>query len=117
MKKTVIGLSGAAVAGILFYAGAASAAPMLGAGVNGAGIETERLIAEVQYNSRRAIRATPARRGYAGRRGGIGPAGAAAIGLGVLGAAVAVGAASCYRRQAVVNRWGDVIGYRNVYVC
>ncbi len=140
MSVKSILFSTSTIAGAVMLAGSANAAP-IGAGSLSAGVASfEKNIVQVQM--RRGVRGAPrvaprvgARpggfRGGGGRvvrggRRGIGGVGAAAIGLGVLGAAIAAGAAAnaapppaeCWiERQPVYDNWGNFRGYRRVRVC
>jgi hypothetical protein len=111
MKVRVAGFAAAALLGAALFTGSASAAPMMGSGVAAGGATSETLIVQVQRRSNFGGR------GVARGGRGIGAAGAAAIGIGILGAAAAANAAQCYERQPVVNRWGEIVGYRRIYVC
>lgn len=78
---------------------------------------------------RRAVRGGNFRRGGGfrrgrGRRGPSAGAVGAAIGLGLLGAAIAAGAANSaparecwYERRRVYNRWGEFVGWRRQRFC
>ena len=135
MKLLSLGFAGAALIGAATFTGAANAAPMMRIGAQAGQISSDNLIVEVQAGRRGNARAfngggprAGIRAGGGGRvvrrGGGIGPRGAAAIGLGVLGAAVAIGAAQsaapseCWvEQQPVHDNWGNFLGYRNVRVC
>ena len=144
MKIVSLGFAGAALIGAVMFAGAANAAPMMPIGAQAGQISSDNLIVEVQAGRRgnarafsgggggpRAVGRGTGARAFGGgggrvvrRGGGIGPRGAAAIGLGVLGAAVAIGAAQsaapreCWvEQQPVHDNWGNFLGYRNVRVC
>jgi len=128
MSKLSVIVAAAVAGAVMLAASAASAAPGITTGLNKADIATESQIIQVQRRGvRPGVRPVGPPAGRVVRRGGrgIGGAGAAAIGLGVLGAAIAVGAAQSqpyYRECWIENRpvhdgWGNFMGYRRIRVC
>ena len=134
MRILGLGIIGASILGAVMFSNAATAAPLMATGANVGGIQSDNMIVQVQRRGGGGGRVQnfggrrPAFNGGGGggrnfARGGggrgFGGRGAAiGLGLGVLGAAVAIGAAqSCWRQQPVVGYYGEVVGYRRVYVC
>lgn len=130
MKRFPFILAGAVavVGALVLVSSAASAAPGLAAGASALDTSGESLIVQVQRGAR-GMRGGRGGGRVIVRRGGrgIGGAGAAAIGLGMLGAAIAAGAAQsaqpgyygqCWvERRPVHDRWGNFLGYRRVRLC
>lgn len=127
MKILGLGIIGATLLGAVMFSGAASAAPLMATGANAGSIQPDNMIVQVQRRAGARNFGGGGARNFGGGGGrnfarggrGFGGRGAAiGLGLGVLGAAVAIGAAqSCWRRQAVLGYYGEVVGYRRVYVC
>ena len=133
-KGLVLAFGAAIVAGAMISAPVTATAMTVNAGVSQMELATSPLIEQVQMRRRVGgpVRG-PVRGG--GRRGGIGAAGAAAIGLGILGVAAAAAAANqrpaeyyepapvyggpvChFERQPVYDRFGNYRGDRRVRVC
>lgn len=133
MNKLRIATIALALAGAAFLAMPASAAPLgisgVAAGAPGT-VSADSNIIQVQRRGavqrRGVVRGRPVGRGRVVVRGrGYGRGvGAAAVGLGILGAAaIAAGAANaepreCWvERRPVYDRWGNYIGDRNTRVC
>lgn len=127
MTKAGLILAGALTISAFLAPAGASAAPMMASGVSSAPA-AESMIVQVQ---RRVVR--PAGRGVVvRRRGGNGAAIGAAVGLGILGAAIAAGAAQSHpgyyesypvygqcwlEDRPVYDSWGNFRGYRRIRVC